>query len=234
MITFSFVDMLLRVGLAAFCGGIIGIDRGRKHRPAGFRTYMIVCVGAAMTMMLSTYLVAMITGPWSEVVAYDFAKTDVSRFGAQVINGIGFLGAGTIIVTGRQQVKGMTTAAGLWASACMGLCIGAGFYMASLICCGFMIIAIVLLSRLERAILSHSRNVNLYVEFESIDNISYIIEKIKEHNIRIFDMEITKAKYSETKYPNAIFSLKLPKKVTHTVVMAAISELDGVRGVEEL
>ena len=234
MITLSFGDMLLRVGIAMICGGIIGIDRGRKRRPAGFRTYMIVCVGAAMTMILSAYLVAMLTGPWSEVLPYDYTKTDVSRFGAQVINGIGFLGAGTIIVTGRQQVKGMTTAAGLWASACMGLCIGAGFYMASLICCFLILVTVVLFSRLERMLLSHSRNVNIYVEYEDTDDISDIIEKIKSRHVRIFDVELTKATNSDTQYPNAIFSLQLPKRTSHAVVMTAIAEIDAVRSIEEL
>ena len=234
MVTLSFWDMLLRVATAVICGGIIGIDRGRKRRPAGFRTYMIVCVGAAMTMILSTYLAAMLTGPWSAVLPYDYTRTDVSRFGAQVINGIGFLGAGTIIVTGRHQVKGMTTAAGLWASACMGICIGAGFYMAALICCALMLFTIVVFSRLERAILSRARNINLYVEFENTDDLPDIIDIIKSNQIRIFDVELTKAKYSENHYPNAIFSIQLPKKMPHTMIMTAISEMDTVRNIEEL
>ncbi len=233
MVTLSIWDMLARVGVAILCGGVIGIERGRKRRPAGFRTYMLVCVGSAMTMILSTYLAVMMSGIWAKEAGIT-ASTDLSRFGAQVINGIGFLGAGTIIVTGRQQVKGMTTAAGLWASACMGLCIGAGFYLPALICCIFIIITVVILSKLERFILSRSRNINLYVEFEDINDLSDVIEKIKLYDTRIFDVEVTKAKYSETKYPNAIFTLRLSKKVTHTVIMAAISEIDAVRSIEEL
>lgn len=234
MAALSIWDLLLRVGIAILCGGIIGIDRGRKRRPAGFRTYMLVCVGSAMTMILGTYLQYMLLNVWAPELASNFANTDVSRFGAQVINGIGFLGAGTIIVTGRQQVKGMTTAAGLWASACMGLCIGAGFYMAAIICCVCIIFTIVVFSRLERFILSRSRNINLYVELEDLDDLSNVIEKIKEQDVRIFDVELTKAKYSETHYPNAIFSLQLPKKKSHAVVMSAIAELEAVRGLEEL
>ncbi len=234
MVTFSFWELLLRVGIATICGGIIGIDRSRKRRPAGFRTYMLVCVGAAMTMMLSTYLTVMLSTEWSGVLAPDFTRTDVSRFGAQVINGIGFLGAGTIIVTGKQQVKGMTTAAGLWASACMGICIGAGFYLASLICCLIIVFTIVVFSKIEHFILSHSRNINLFVEFEDTDDISDIMEKIKQHGVRIFDVEVTKAKYSENHYPNAIFSLQLPQKTPHTLVMTAIAEVESVRSIEEL
>ena len=234
MVTLSFWDMLLRVAIAIFCGGVVGIDRGKKRRAAGFRTYMLVCVGSAMTMILSTYLAVMLTGPWAAVVPAESTKTDVSRFGAQVINGIGFLGAGTIIVTGRQQVKGMTTAAGLWASACMGLAIGAGFYMGALVGCLLILFTIVVFSKLEHMILSHARNINLYVEFENTDDITLVIEKIKSENVRIFDVEITKAKYSDSKYPNAIFALRLPKKTPHTTVMTAIAQIDVVRMIEEL
>lgn len=234
MSAMSIWDMLARVGLAVLCGGLIGIDRGRKRRAAGFRTYMLVCVGSAMTMILGTYLQYMLINVWAPELIAPYVNTDVSRFGAQVINGIGFLGAGTIIVTGRQQVKGMTTAAGLWASACMGLCIGAGFYLAALICCICIIFTIVVFSRLERFILSRSRNINLYVELEDIDDLSAVIEKINEQQTRIFDIELTKAKYSETHYPNAIFSLQLPKKKPHTAVLTAIAELETVRSIEEL
>ena len=113
-----FASVVVRLALAMLLGGCIGLERGRKRRPAGFRTYMLVCLGAALTVLLSLYEFTMVTGPWSDICAEIGIKTDVSRFGAQVINGIGFLGAGTILVTGRQQVKGLTTAAGLWASAC--------------------------------------------------------------------------------------------------------------------
>lgn len=230
----SIWDMLARIGMAVLCGGIIGIDRGRKRRPAGFRTYMLVCVGAAMTMILGIYLSYMLTRVWVLETPIVLPNVDVSRFGAQVINGIGFLGAGTIIVTGRQQVRGMTTAAGLWASACMGLCIGAGFYLASAICCLLMLLAIVVFSRIERFILSRARNINLYVEFEEMADLSVVIERLKEQQTRIFDVEVTKAKHSDTKFPYAIFSLQLPKKKPHTAIMTAIAQIESVRSIEEL
>lgn len=225
-------DIVARLLIAAVCGGVVGIERGRKNRPAGFRTYILVCIGAALTMVLGQYLFAM-ESLWRNAET-TFPTTDISRFGAQVINGIGFLGAGTIIVTGRQQVKGMTTAAGLWASACMGLAIGAGFYMGALICCAFIILAMVFFTRLESFVISHSRNINLYVEFEDMDDLSNIVEQIRSRGVRIFDVEITKAKYSETKYPNAIFSLRLPKKMTHASLVTLIASVDKVRTIEEL
>ena len=233
IVQLSIWDTLLRISAAALCGGLIGIERGRKHRPAGFRTYMIVCMGAALTMVLSTYLAAMLSGVWS-VELDETIKIDVSRFGAQVINGIGFLGAGTIIVTGRQQIKGMTTAAGLWASACMGLAIGAGFFSAALIACVLIVITIILFSKLEHWILRRSKNVTLCVEFEHTDDIAEIISTLKNKDIRVFDVEITKAQYTDTKYPNAIISILIPKKMQHTDVFTSISSIKNVRAIEEL
>ena len=97
-------------------GGIVGVEREKKGRPAGLRTYMLVCSGSALVMMTNQYL------------AVCYPQVDVSRMASQVISGIGFLGAGTIILTGKNQVRGLTTAAGLWAVACLGLAIGIGFY----------------------------------------------------------------------------------------------------------
>ena len=232
MITLSFWDMLLRLFAASLCGGLVGIERGRKRRAAGFRTHMLICMGAALTMVLNTYLSLMISnGAWVIDAAVPM-QTDVSRLGAQVINGIGFIGAGTIIVTGRQQVKGMTTAAGLWASACMGLAIGAGFYAAALIGCTAIILTVVVFSKLEAFILSRSRNVNLYVEFENTDDLPSVIETLKAQEVRIFDVELTKAKVDG--YPNAIFSLQLPKKKSHTTLLAALAQIDTIRCIEEI
>ena len=99
------VSILFRLALAMLFGGLIGLERGRKRRAAGFRTYMLVSLGAALTMLLGQYNFLMLETDWAALAAELGVKTDVSRFGAQVINGIGFLGAGTIIVTNRQEVK---------------------------------------------------------------------------------------------------------------------------------
>ena len=107
----------MRLACALICGGIIGIERSYKRRPAGFRTHILICIGAAITTLTSQYLY---------LNMHYF--TDMARLGAQVVAGIGFIGAGTIIVTKRQSVKGLTTAAGLWTSAIIGLAFGGGFY----------------------------------------------------------------------------------------------------------
>ena len=228
----TFQEILIRLLVATFCGGAIGIERGKKNRPAGFRTYILVCVGASLTMILGEYM-ALMYPVWREA-AQNLARSDFARFGAQVINGIGFLGAGTIIITGNQQVKGMTTAAGLWASACMGIAIGSGFYTGALIGCILIIATTALFSKLESFIRSRSRNVNLYLEFAHTDDITRILERLKERSVRIYDVEFIKAKSTDTKYPAAILSLRLPKKATHAALITAIASNEAVKLIEEL
>lgn len=226
-------SMMLRVLCAMAAGGLVGFERERKGRPAGFRTYMLVALGAALTIMLSQYLNLMFEGPWKEIGDSLGIKTDVSRLGAQVINGVGFLGAGTIIVTGRREVKGLTTAAGLWASACMGLAIGAGFVEGAFFGCLLIILTITLFSRLERLILSRSRNLNLLVEFLHVDDIGAIISAIKSKDIRIFDVDVHRNKAVGANQ-SAVFSVRLPKRMSHATLMTLISQVENVRAIEEL
>jgi len=227
---------LFRLGVAAFCGGCIGLERGKKRRPAGFRTHILVCIGAALAMLISQYLAMMTSTYWVSIVK-NAGNTDVARLSAQVINGIGFLGAGTIIVTGQQEVKGLTTAAGLWASACMGLCIGAGFVEGALFGGLLIMLAIVLLSRVERWILAYARNINFYVEFSHVDDLGAIITAVKAEDIRIFDVEIHKKKPTAAATgtnPGALFSVRLPKHMSHTKLMALLAGIENVRSIEEL
>ena len=215
-------------------GILIGLERERKRRPAGFRTYMLVCLGAALTMLLSQYEYYMITNDWAALAGEIGIRTDVSRFGAQVINGIGFLGAGTIIVTGRQEVKGLTTAAGLWASACMGLAIGAGFYECVLL--GFLLIflAIRLLPYVENFIIENARNMNIYVEFQSLDDVGAIINRIKSQGAQIYEVDIERGREENLLRPSAVFTIRLRQKQAHTRVLAAISEVEGVYTIDEI
>ena len=231
---FDYFSVLLRLGLAMFFGGVIGLEGGRKGRPAGFRTYMLVCLGAALTMLLGQYELQMSEVHWAAHQQFVGARVDVSRFGAQVINGIGFLGAGTILLTGSQQVKGLTTAAGLWASACMGLAIGAGFFEAALIACVLIVIIITLFERVEAFIDRHSRNMNLLVHFDTLDDVHVVMEKIRSENNVVYDVEMSKGKEAYGESPSAIFSVKLAKRVSHASVIMTIAELDSVRAITEL
>ena len=167
---FNTASVFLRLILALVMGGLIGLDRGLRHRPAGPRTYTLVCIGASLTMVLSQYEYVMLTTDWAPMAEAVGLKTDVSRFGAQVINGIGFLGAGTVIATNQQKVKGLTTASGLWASACLGLVIGAGFYEAAFFAFLIILATMWLLRPVEEYFIERSRNLNIYGEVRSMGN----------------------------------------------------------------
>ena len=176
----NIVTMMLRIVLAVLCGGLIGLERERKNRPAGFRTYMLTALGATLTVLLSLQLDQMLHGPWREVAESIGATQDVSRFGAEAAKGIGFLGAGTIIITARQQVKGLTTAAGLWASACLGLAIGAGFYACALISMLFMLVCMYALPPLERRMTRRAHHMNISLEVESMEKLGTVIGRAAE------------------------------------------------------
>ena len=230
----NFSSVLLRLLLAMIFGGMIGLERGRKHRAAGFRTYMLVCLGATLTSILSQYLYVRLDTDWLGFAETTSRQIDVSRFGAQVYSGIGFLAAGTIIVTGRQEVKGLTTAAGLWASACMGLAIGAGFYECMIV--GFILIFLCMriLPLIENAVMAKARNMNIYVEMDSVENVGAIVSLIKSENITLYDLEIDKEQHEHLTQINAVFSLHLPHKEDHTEVLARLSTLDGIITIEEV
>ncbi|MBQ9098444.1 MAG: MgtC/SapB family protein [Clostridia bacterium] len=213
---------IVRMVLAVICGGIIGIEREYKRRPAGFRTHILICLGASLTMLTSQYI-------YLELGLF----TDLARLGAQVIAGIGFIGAGTIIVTKRRQVKGLTTAAGLWASAIVGLAVGAGYFEAALIATLMILVAELLLSRFEYFIMSTARGINLYIEYRDNDVLATMTDYMRTRNVSVTDLQITKSG-AATQNPCAIFSLELPRKMTHDKLMTALAGIEGVVSVEEL
>ena len=218
----DWLSVTVRLVLAVVCGGIVGIERERKRRPAGFRTHILICLGAAMTTLTSQYLVL-------EMGLY----TDLARLGAQVIAGIGFIGAGTIIITKRRQVKGLTTAAGLWVAAIVGLCCGAGYYEGAVLATAVIILAELVFAKVEYFIVSNARSFNLYVEYVESGNLGTIVDTIKKSGGYILDLEITKNS-SEGKNPCAVFSLQAPRKISHQALMTKIAKLDGIVSVEEL
>ena len=224
----SIVTTAFRLSIAVICGGIIGLNRGRRHRPAGFRTHMLACLGAALTMLIGQYMAEFLAENGYSIT------TDISRFGAQVINGIGFLGAGTIIVTDRQEIEGLTTAAGLWASACMGLAIGAGFYFGAVLGCVLIYLSMTMMKYIEKFVVTRARNMNIYIELVDIDDIGLVIEKIKARNIRIYDVEIHKANKHTGAYASAVFMMRLPKKLPHGQIMGEIAAIKSIRALEEI
>lgn len=232
---FNMASVALRLTLAMFCGGIIGMERERKRRAAGFRTYMLVGLGATLAMLLGQYEAQMLEEFWSALVQSLGIHTDVSRFGAQVINGIGFLGAGTVIVNmGKQQVKGLTTAAGLWASGCMGLAIGAGFYECVILAVLLMIFSMRVLNRIENHIVGNSRNMNLYMEFGSMDDVGRIINQLKLLGTHIYEVEIGHGHKEQFQNPSVVVTLRLTEKTAHTQLIASMMDLECIRVIEEI
>lgn len=217
------VDILIRMCLAVFCGAMIGMEREHKRRPAGLRTHMLICLGASMTTLTSQYLLLNLG-----------LYTDPARLGAQVIAGIGFIGAGTIIVTKRRQVKGLTTAAGLWASAIVGLCCGAGFYVGAVAAAILILVAEMLMSKLEWYVVSTARTVNIFVEYSDAETLTLIVDTLKNMNVSILDMELTKSSSKAGKNPCVTFSLGTSRKMRHDTIMNQLTGLRGVIIVEEL
>ena len=171
-------SVVLRLVLAMLFGGTIGFERGIRQRAAGLRTHMLLCVGSASTMLCSQFLYA------------SYGVGDPARLSAQVISGIGFLGAGTIIVTKRNEIKGLTTAATLWTTACMGLAVGVGFYECALIMYILLIIILVFVSVLDKKYLKIPTSTALYLEvrkeaglgdaIEYIHDVGWHIREVKE------------------------------------------------------
>lgn len=230
----SFPAIVIRMTAALLLGGLLGLERVRKRRPAGIRTYMLVCIGAALTMVLGQYTNAMLTGGWAEAAQITGLKPDIARFSAQVINGIGFLGAGTVLVTGKQQVKGLTTAAGLWASACMGLAIGAGYLECALLAFLLIFICNRVLPHIETTIVENARNVNIYVEFNSLEDIGQIISQIKSVGATVYEVDIERKHSTSGLHPSACISLRLNQRKAHAKLFLAISKLKCVHTIDEI
>ena len=219
----SLLSVTVRVLLAVTCGGLIGLEREYKRRPAGFRTHILICLGAAMTTLTGQYLVL--------VMHYN---TDMGRLGAQVVAGIGFIGAGCIIVTRRRRVKGLTTAAGLWTTAIVGLTCGAGFVEGAFIGTLLVLLAELIFFRLEYRILRNlSREVTLYVEYTRGSVLDEVIRCLRDAGAKITDMEMTRSQEKEHD-DCAIFSLQMNRKVAYDEMMFNLTKLENVVTAQEL
>ena len=225
----NIVTMMLRILLAVLCGGLIGLERERKNRPAGFRTYMLTALGATLTVLLSLQLNQMLHGPWRALAESIGATQDVSRFGAEAAKGIGFLGAGTILVTRNQEVRGLTTAAGLWAVAIIGTAFGAGFYAGGIICYAFIFLAMQVLRRVDLRIRKTQRVSTVYFEMEKKSTVGQIIRQVKGRGHYIWDLNL----FSETQEKSGgpvcgTFTLWVNGKTTLDEEIQALEALDGV------
>ena len=218
----NMISTALRLILAVIIGGIIGLDRGANRHPAGFRTHILVCVGATLAMLTNEYICQI------------YGTGDPARLGAQVITGVGFLGVGTILITGRHKIKGLTTAAGLWASACLGLALGIGFYSGALIAAVVIFISLALLPKIENHFYQNSKAIDLYIEIDSIEHFRHFIREIRSIDAAFYETHLSP---DSPVTPGGIafyLSMILPKGMSHQQAVEQFSMYEGVCLLEEI
>ena len=197
-----------RLALAILTGTVIGIDRGLKRRGAGIKTHALVCLGSALVMLTSEYM------------SMNFEqKADLSRLGAQVISGVG--------------VRGLTTAAGLWACACVGLAIGIGFVEGAVYTLVFIVVVLRLLNKIDIFLQKHAKVFDLYLELENGKSIGLFLQEMRSRNVKTETVETTK-----NKLPGKFSSLVVTLEVNHynmrPELIDEIRNFDYVHYVEEM
>ena len=230
----SVFSILLRLLVAMALGGLVGLDRTRKNQPAGFRTFMIVSMGAALTMIFAIFEFNLIKDDFALAATTTGVSIDVARYSAQVINGIGFLSAGMILVTGQQQVSGITTASSLMASACMGIAAGAGFYGCVIVVFPVVLFSMIILPRIEEFIQERSPHMSLYVEFEGMERLSDLLVFFREQKSTVYEIDVEEIDDHNRGIPSVVFAFRLAKKEHHSDMIAAISALPYVISIKEL
>ena len=217
----TYLAVAIRIFAAVLIGGILGLERGMKNRPAGLRTYMLVCVGACVIMLTNQYI-------------YQAAGTgDPVRMGAQVVSGIGFLGAGTIIVTRRNQIKGLTTAAGLWSAAGVGLALGVGFYEAAIAGTLAVFVVMTLLQKFDNKLHRKSKQLEAYIELSTI-SLGDFLRTMRESDIEVSDVQREYGEEESDGVRAYIATLRGKKRLSHMELMEKVLTIPGVEFVEEL
>ena len=214
----SLKNVIIRLLTATVLGGVIGIDRGAKRRGGGARTDAVVCLGAALIMMTGQYIEVLYPG-----------LSDIARMSAQVISGVGFLGAGSILVSGH-QVKGLTSAAGIWFCACIGLAVGVGFIDGAVAATMILLAGLHLLPLLEEKIYQYSRYVSLYVEADEGGAPADFLHYLKMDGCKIdrFDVDKSGSVQSFT----ILTTVRLPKELNRDEYIEELSRLNGIRSID--
>ncbi len=213
----------IRLVLATLCGSLIGWERVLRRHSAGIRTFALVSLGSAVATVLNLYLAILPN-----------MEADVSRIPAGVVSGIGFLGAGTIILTGRNQIKGLTTAASLWVASCMGMAFGAGYLSVGLVCFALVLIANIILVHVSQQVEENSRYVSLYIEVEENNGVKKLRKKLSELGYSIYSMNKTKDKTLSGSDTALMLELDYGENHSHQSLMNELNNLDFVSYVEEI
>lgn len=153
---------------------------------------------------------------------------------AQVVSGIGFLGTGTIITTSKREIRGLTTAAGLWAAAAIGLAIGIGFYSAAVIGTVLIMLSLIWLKKIDTYVKTHTRVIEIYLEYNREFSMKKLLDYFEEQQYELFDMEIGKVRTLEGELGNLNFMLDLKQKISHGVLLSQIEEIPGITNVREV
>lgn len=218
----SYLAVVIRLLFSIVIGGVLGLERGMKNRPAGFRTYMLVCSGACLIMLTNQYIYQM-TG-----------MGDPMRLGAQVVSGIGFLGAGTIVVTKHNQIKGLTTAAGLWTAAGVGLALGIGFYEAAFTAAVGVFLILTLLHRWENRIHNKIRHIDVYVELQNTVPLGDFIGSVRRQEFNIEGIHFEEDGILQNDSKAFVLSLRTKTRQEHLVIQNKLKSIPGVVHIEEL
>lgn len=218
----SSAQIIVRLLIAAVFGGVVGLERERYNQPAGFRTHLILCVGSCLMMMLSIFVAYGIGNPSH--------SADPGRIAAQVVSGIGFLGAGAILRFGI-SVKGLTTAASLWTIAGIGLAVGSGFHLGAAVTTLIMVLALAKLKKLESLFLGGRYQQNLTLAVRDVPGIIGQIEKVlSKHHVSILNIKMEKRPVSGTMELQALIKkpkgVKIPDITAELYAIAEVSEVE--------
>lgn len=214
----NLISIVLRIALAMLCGGVLGIERGKANQPAGMRTYILVCLGSTLVMMTGQYMFEA------------FNSGDPARLGAQVVSGIGFLGAGSIIVEGHTKIRGLTTAAGLWTSACIGLAIGIGFYAGALVATVVVFVVISKFRSISNYFTHNDMWLRLYVEFNVIENLQELYAVLEGSGMQTGEVLVNCV--HEIKAYNAIVSVKNINNADEGELVQYLEKIDGIKKIK--
>lgn len=214
--------IIVRITISMVVGGIIGVERGIKNRPAGIKTYVLVSLGACVVMMVNQYTYQV------------YGTGDPVRMGAQVVSGIGFLGAGTIIVTTHNQIKGLTTAAGLWASACIGLATGIGLYEITLTAGAAVFIVLAFLQGLDSSLRSRGRVVEMYIELDRGSSLGNFLRSARARDFDLSSIQKEPVTADEEGVTAFTVTVRGKRNVSHEEIVRSIRNFEGVRYLESL
>ena len=219
----SDIAVVIRLVVATILGGLVGLERISRHHSAGIKTFALVSLGSAVATALNMYL----------SMRPEFSA-DVSRIPAGVVSGIGFLGAGTILVTGRKQIRGLSTAASLWVTACMGMAIGAGYMVVGIGCFIMVEFSNLVLVKLSNKVEKHSRFMSIYIEVSKNRGVNKLTRFVSEKGFELFSIAKSKEKPFQDTDAALMIELTLDKNRSHDEIISELRELDYVNYVEEV